>query len=81
MGAFSAERNWWWANTRENNKRLRGDSMKVGSVVRLRQSRRDVHVGSVGIITKRSSLYGKFWRVAFENREINLHINEMEVIA
>jgi hypothetical protein len=55
--------------------------MKVGSVVRLRQSRRDVHVGSVGIITKRSSLYGKFWRVAFENREINLHINEMEVIA
>jgi hypothetical protein len=48
--------------------------MKVGSVVRLRQ-------GSVGIITKRSSLYGKFWRVAFENREINLHINEMEVIA
>jgi hypothetical protein len=55
--------------------------IEAGSVVKLRQSRRDVHVGSVGIIVKPASLSGKFWRVAFENREINVHINEMEVIA
>ena len=55
--------------------------IEAGSIVKLRQSRRDVHVGSVGIVMKPASLSGKFWRVAFENREINVHITEMEVIA
>ena len=57
--------------------------IEVGSVVKYLRNytRKGINAGSIGIITKPASLSGKFWRVAFENREINVHITEMEVIA
>ena len=59
--------------------------MQIGDIVKWKGHpfpRKGLYEGCIGIIIGQcAGVNRKFWRVAFENREINVHQEEVEVIA